>query len=465
MRESTTRALITAITVLAAITATSCGDAERRWSTAALLDDELGQIACGGDVAMDAHGTAVAVWCRHAANYQGSVWASRFILGEGWGPATRIDAANGGTEVWNPSLAVNAAGQAISAWSKYNGSSWGVWAARFDPSAGWDEPVLLDESGWGPGVALDNHGRATAVWTRNDDDYNGSIWTSSHEPSTGWGSTTRLDSDLIVQVGFELGPDGEEFVIAGGASQPKVAVNDNGNAVAVWLNYVSGSLWASPYLPGAGWGSPTLVGAPAWSFTPSYVAMDEAGRAIAVNLDGRASSYSPMDGWSSVTLGGGDYTTSSPNVAVAKNGQALVVWKEKREGQRIDLRASHFSTDTGWSTPETVGEADDNVHGYGDWTGSDAAINASGEILAVWHREEGEYSEELQLPRFSVWANRFEPDVGWGKPTPLSVDEIPRAFSPRLAMDEQGRGIATWQQVEGSLSNGGQRSLWWTRFE
>jgi len=138
---------------------------------------------------------------------------------------------------------------------------------------------------------------------------------------------------------------------------------------------------------------------------------------------------------------------------------------ETRRPTDLDLRASHFSTDTGWSTPETVGEADDNVHGYGDWTGSDVAINASGEILAVWHREEGEYSEELQLPRFSVWANRFEPDVGWGKPTPLSVDEIPRAFSPRLAMDEQGRGIATWQQVEGSLSNGGQRSLWWTRFE
>ncbi|RLB36392.1 MAG: hypothetical protein DRH30_15000 [Deltaproteobacteria bacterium] len=346
MREKTTRAVRTAITVLAAIAAASCGDAERRWSTAALLDDDLGQTACGGDVVMDAQGNAVAVWCRHAANYQGSVWASRFILGEGWGPATRIDAANGGTEVWNPSLAVNAAGQAISAWSKYNGSSWGVWAARFDPSAGWDEPVLLDESGWGPGVALDNHGRATAVWTRNDDDYNGSIWTSSHEPSTGWGSTTRLDSDLIVQVGFELGPDGEEFVIAGGASQPKVAVNDNGNAVAVWLNYVSGSLWASPYLPGAGWGSPTLVGAPAWSFTPSYVAMDEAGRAIAVNLDGRASSYSPMDGWSSVTLGGGDYTTSSPNVAVAKNGQALVVWKEKREGQRISISARATSLRT-----------------------------------------------------------------------------------------------------------------------
>ena len=63
MRESTTRAVITAIFVLAAIAATSCGDAERRWSTAAVLDDELGQTACGGDVAMDAQGNSVAVWC------------------------------------------------------------------------------------------------------------------------------------------------------------------------------------------------------------------------------------------------------------------------------------------------------------------------------------------------------------------------------------------------------------------
>lgn len=446
-----------------AIAAMSCGNVGSQWSPAEQLDDGLGMVSCGGDVAMDADGNAIALWCRHSADYQGSVWTNRFARAEGWGTATRIDEANG-SEVLQPSVAMNAAGQAIAVWSKHDpdASRWDVWATTFDPKTGWGNAVLIDESAGNPSVALNNHGRGTLIWTRRDDSSESSIWANSYDPHTGWGSATRVDSEVIVPNQPDQSLDGTDFPAVSSAHHPKVAMNDRGEAVAAWLwtDSFNTSLWTSRYVPDVGWAPSTLLDEPAWTFIPIHLAMDEAGRALAVTSGGNAHSYRPAVGWSLATLHGGISSGGAPNVAMAQNGRAVILWKQEREGRTVELRSSQYSPETGWSTAETVGEADDDVQSYGDWTGSDVMINDRGESLVVWHRERGTYSEELQLPRFSVWANRFEPGRGWGTPTALATSDIANAFDPRLAMDAQGRGMATWQQLEGE-----HRSIWWSRFE
>ncbi len=49
------------IVIAVTIVAMSCGNTGDQWSTATLLDNDLGATSCGGDVAMDADGNAVAV--------------------------------------------------------------------------------------------------------------------------------------------------------------------------------------------------------------------------------------------------------------------------------------------------------------------------------------------------------------------------------------------------------------------
>jgi hypothetical protein len=455
--------------VLLAIAAASCGnDSGPRWSDGALLDDELGFAACG-DIAMDAGGNAMAVWCRHSEDYEGSVWASRFTTSDGWSIATRID-ARVGTEVLRPRVAVNGAGEAIAVWMKHDEDRvWGISAAHFDPGSGWGDAVRFEQFPYlgDPDVALNDEGHGIVVFTRWDGESNQSgIWMREIRRDDGWSVATRLDEEIFL-------PDSAPDPFLDGSSlptsvsfaeRPRIAMNDAGDAVVVWSwsNWTSSSLWASRYVRGSGWTAQTRLDEPALSFMPTHLAIDEAGRAIAVSRGGAASLYTPTDGWSLTALSDAGFGARTPNVAMAPNGQALVVWREEREGVGVDLLASRFTPETGWTPPELIGEADDDGNSYGDSTGSDLAITERGEALVLWHRERGEYSEALHQPRFSIWANRFEPGKGWESAIPLSTYDLGHAVEPQLAMDEQGRAIATWQQVDVETER---RSTWWSRFE
>jgi hypothetical protein len=65
-------------------------------------------------------------------------------------------------------------------------------------------------------VALDPNGNAVAVWYQFDGTrFN--IWANRFTPAPGWGAAERIETDN-----------------AGDASQPQVALDPSGNAVAVW---------------------------------------------------------------------------------------------------------------------------------------------------------------------------------------------------------------------------------------
>jgi hypothetical protein len=101
-----------------------------------------------------------------------------------------------------------------------------------------------------------------------------------------------------------------------------------------------------------------------------------------------------------------------------------------------------------------------------DSNGIDVAINDSGQCTVVWHLLGGLNYDPPQTPwRFQVWANRFEPGAGWSTPNALSTDPTIDAFSPRIAMDEQGRSIAVWQQARSSINSLDANRVWWSRSE
>ena len=73
-------------------------------------------------------------------------------------------------------------------------------------------------------------------------------------PATSWSFTTRDGTWEPIGQSLDLGHTGP-------ATNPHIAVSDNGKAVAVWVEDSDGrtDIWAKHYKPGTGWGIPVRV--------------------------------------------------------------------------------------------------------------------------------------------------------------------------------------------------------------
>ena len=90
-----------------------------------------------------------------------------------------------------------------------------------------------------PQVAVDPNGNAIVVWSQPDGTRN-NIWANRFTPSAGWGAAEQIETDN-----------------AGDAFGPHVAVDPDGNAVAVWFQSdgTRNNIWANRFTPSAGWGA------------------------------------------------------------------------------------------------------------------------------------------------------------------------------------------------------------------
>ncbi|MEM9729544.1 MAG: Ig-like domain-containing protein [Myxococcota bacterium] len=102
--------------------------------------------------------------------------------------------------------------------------------------------------------------------------------------------------------------------------------------------------------------------------------------------------------------------------------------------------------DGAWDAPELI-ETDEN----GATTNVRVAVDAAGNGVAVWSQGDG--------TRTNIWANRFE-DGAWGTAQLIETDDQGDAIGVRVALGEDGDGVAVWAQWDGTRF-----SLWGSRFE
>jgi hypothetical protein len=281
-------------------------------------------------IAVDSAGNAFAVWSQGDSN-DGSIWVNRYEGGSGWGDAKRLDTVIDG---WNryPQVAVDATGNAFVIWSQSDGTKEGIWASRYVDGSGWGavERVTPEDAGGGeyPRIAADAAGNAIAVWQHirsKDPQYRFSVWANRYVVGSGWGSSEVIESDNERD-----------------ANYPRVAVDPAGNAVAVWRqieNFYPDevyNIWGNRYTVGSGWGTaePVDIGDGGVASEPR-VAMDSAGNAVTVwsQNDGTrdnvySNRYSAGSGWDGVELieSDADNDAREPEVAVSRDGKAVVVW-------------------------------------------------------------------------------------------------------------------------------------------
>jgi hypothetical protein len=178
-----------------------------------------GANAFNPQVAVDGSGNAVSVWIRNDGTNDRVQAAIRPAGGE-FGTATFI--SDPGQNAFSPQVAVDPAGNATAVWYRSDGSVFRIQAA-FRPAGGsFGAPVTISDAGQGafdPQVSMNSTGDAIVVWVRSD------------------GTKTRIQSSIrpastgVWDPAETISQSGQD------ATEPQIAAMANQSGVAVWTRF------------------------------------------------------------------------------------------------------------------------------------------------------------------------------------------------------------------------------------
>ena len=372
-------------------------------------------------IVMDPVGNAAAVW--YAYDGPGnSIWANNYSANSGWGTATRLENNTG--EALGPHIAMDANGNSIAVWYQHEGTLAKIWASRYTAGQGWGTatPISTDITGraYNPQIVMDIHGNAIAVWYQYDDTLHTNVWSNRYTVGQGWGSATLLENNTSY------------------VNYPHIAMDAEGNAIAVWQEYVGSqtSIWGNRYTAGSGWGTATPIGTNDAKY-PQLV-MSDNGNAIVMweYQDGIwVNHYTVDQGWGSSTLL--PDVGPSRHLAMDADGNAIAVWSEYDGTLPYNIWASHYLADQGWGTATLVEAGDDGEAKY-----LQIAMDAEGNAVLVWQQDY--YLSNYHNLRSNVWASRYTAGSGWGTAMPIEAESILSSSNPHVAMNDHGQAMAVW---------------------
>jgi hypothetical protein len=291
----------------------------------------------------------------------------------------------------------------------------------------WLAPVTLSETGPpnAPSIAVDASGDVTAGW--------GSLSGSSYEtevdtrPAGGsWQAPERLSAP------------GEA------AFAPKIAVDPQGAAVAVWESggpEDTAVQAATRSTATSSWSAPVELAAAGDATTEAHVAIDAAGNIAAVwviHPENPGPAYveaatRPAGGtWSTPAVISQGNSASWPRIAVDSHGNFTAIWG----GFDVIESAVKPADSSSWSSPEVLSDLD---------TGAPAlAANANGEIVAAWILAISNSERRIQ--------SAVKPAGGsWGAPVYVSAITSQIGI-PDVAIDEHGDAVVSWSESGSSTS-------------
>lgn len=349
-----------------------------------------------------------------------------------WLPA-QVLSADGEDAAW-PQMAIDPQGNATAVWQRSNGSEVVIQAAERPAGGSWSEPEDLSDPGESAGeadVAVDAEGNAIAVWHRLDGN-NHTIIELSERPFGGdWSEPIELSAHDVYSY------------------EPHVAVNARGDATVIWHAFGTGeTLVQSAERPAGGsWSEPEDLSPSGKEGTEAKVGVDAAGTATAVweLLDGGGAaiqtSRRPLGGtWSEPEfLSSPEYSAFVPDLAVAGAGDATAVWGQF-EGEPERVRAAQLSGSE-WSEAKTLS---------GTWADEpQVAVDGAGNAVVIWSRASEEETTLIESSEHAVGGSWTQPRIlsgdGMGG---YPVEGYVNVYSPRVALNAQGEGVAVWVQAQ-----------------
>ena len=292
---------------------------EDGWGQAMLVTDS--GYSSDKSAAVDAEGNAMLVW-----GWDSLIMAALYTSGTGWAEAEALDYS--GTE---PTVKFDRLGNAMAVWS--DTYTYDVEAAVYEPGSGWGVPMIASGALSGYGVAMDvnDTGCAMVAWVVSDGGDPG-IYANLYTPGVGWGGPEAM------------APANAVMFTSGSA----VSAGSGGEFFVTWTQTDTigedevKSAWAARWTEGGGWEEPVMLNSGLstnMALWPS-ISANTAGQAIATWTDGEgfdtevmASIYTPGVGWGTAEAAGlVDNVTWMSKVAIAPNGDAIVIFKQYSSG-------------------------------------------------------------------------------------------------------------------------------------
>ncbi|MET0557198.1 MAG: PKD domain-containing protein [Solirubrobacterales bacterium] len=345
------------------------------WSGAADLSGAGGD-ATEPQLGIDGSGNAVAVWTR-VNGLRTVIQAATMAAGGGW--SAPVDLSNAEGNATAPQVAVDAGGDAVVVWSRFNGFNQIVQAAAKPAGGGWSGAVDVSAAGGDaiePQVGIDGSGNAVAVWSRNS----GSafiVQASTRAGGGGWTGATDLST------------------VGGSAGEPQVAIGASGEAVAVWSRNDGANLivQSAARAAGGGWSGAVDLSAVGRNSKEPQVSLTPGGEAVAVwtreaagfNTLAQAALRPPGGGWSGpADLSSGGSIAAAPQVAVDRAGDAIVVWSDSAASPSLILSATR-PAGGGWEGRRQLsGQGENSVE-------AQIALDPDGDGVGIWTRESGSH--------------------------------------------------------------------------
>lgn len=302
------------------------------WTTAEVMAENIDRMR----VAMNAQGDAVVTWMQVSpVNAFFDVYANRYVPGSGWQGAQKLEQVD--RQTLDPVPAVAPDGTATVVWQQSDGTLHHVVASQSGRTGVWSPPLVLDTSTTGAGdasIVASSDGSFLAHWVQLGDRFE--VWSTRFQPGTGWGTAQRIS-------------DG-----SANANSAQVSINGAGEVIAMWVQdgATSGGIHSRRYVPGSGWGATQRIGGTAATPEWPHVALDDAGNALVVwrqwLVGSGWSTYAsrqPAGGtWGAVQrLGGPEIVdTGLPRLAMDGSGSAIAIWSEYDGSTRSVLRFNRF---------------------------------------------------------------------------------------------------------------------------
>ena len=351
------------------------------------------------DVSINEQGHLAVAWSQ--AKQQGefvSIWASIFD-GKVWNSISEISDTGflktGNTE--SPSIALDAYGNAVSIWREHDGQYSRIKTNIFKVGAGsdissgqWVEaPIFIDSHSQliskNPKLSMSSQGFAIAVWEQKESSISLFEIFSNHirlYQGNDWVGSERINK--ITSTSPEFG--------IGNSSLPSIAIDQNNDAIAVWLKHDGqrNNVWFN-------------------RFTGSW---------------GELSNYLEES-----RLGDASY----PSITIGKNNRALAYWvQENTAGNSRSLFSSFFTAFTGWESGRLM--ATNSIV-----TNPTAKFDREGNAVIIW--QEGLIKGELNSRYYSKLTDT------WGREEELDRSGANVSLTPLL---EDGRFLTTWIDEQNS---------------
>lgn len=418
-------------------------NAHIKWSPVADLSP-TGNDSFNSGVVIDHEDNATVIWANVTAPF---IQVSTAFFGGHWSHPTNL--SEPGQQSFQPQIVVDKEGNLIAIWESSNGTNFIAQSATKPFGKNWSQPANISDNTLeptgndvsSPEIALDPKGNAVAVWYRPKTVgiFTNNIVQAAAKPEDGiWTASVDVTSPAS---------SGQ------GDIQPEVAVDFQGNAIAVWASFPSNTIRAAlkPF-NSTFWSTPIDLssGTNITNLGEPQITFDEQGNAFVIWTESTVANPNDVvfvtekpfnapfvpSSWSTpLPISDPAAFALLPQIAVDRKGNAIAVWVRSNGTTTENIQGASKPLNKPWSTvfdisPPGIPANEPHV-----------TIDRHGKIYVVWIQTNGS--------NFIVQYRTKLPKKPWSTIVPLSAPGQD-ASGPQIAVDKFGNVVVDWTRSNGS---------------